>query len=201
MSRIAWRLRRAAVRLSDERVAIEQLLQAHGPGGQGALLMLLAAPCVLPVPGVGSVLGLGIAALAWTMWCGRDTHDLPERVGKLTMPRLWARRVLALLARVHVLSTGMARPRWDQLLASGSRTWIPLVVAWLAFLIILPIPFGNVLPAVALMLLGVGIAARDGLFVAASAATAGVATAFPIVLLAAGASWGVHALDWLRPAA
>lgn len=201
MSRMAWRLRRAAVRLNEERIAIDQLLRAHGPGGQGALLMLLAAPCVLPVPGVGTVLGLGIVALAWAMWCGREVDGLPDRVAKLTMPRLWARRVLALLARVHLWSALLARPRWSQVVAAGLRTWIPCVVAWLAFLIILPIPFGNVLPALALMLLGVGLLARDGVLVAAAVATAGAATAFPVALALGAAMWGTHALDALLPGA
>jgi len=30
----------------------------------GTLLLLMAVPCLLPVPGVGTVLGLGTAALA-----------------------------------------------------------------------------------------------------------------------------------------
>jgi hypothetical protein len=195
-----WRLRRAAVRLGAERIAVEQLLQAHGAGSQGALLMLLAAPCVLPVPGVGSVLGLGIAMLAWTMWCGRDLQTLPERVSRLTMPRIWARRVLALLARVHALAAAVARPRWEGVIRTGSRSWIPAMVAWLAFLIILPLPLGNVLPALALMLLGVGLLARDGTWVTASAAVAAVATAYPAALVMAGAAWGGEALSRLLPA-
>lgn len=201
MNHTHWRLRRAAVRLSSERIAVDELLQAHGAGSQGALLMLLAAPCVLPVPGVGSVLGLGIAMLAWTMWRGRDLEALPERVARLTMPRIWARRVLALLARVHALAASVARPRWAAVIHTGSRSWIPPVVAWLAFLIILPLPLGNVLPALALMVLGIGLVSRDGIWVAVSAAVSAVATAYPAALVMAGAAWGGEALSRLLPGA
>ena len=38
------------------------LAQAHGPEAHGTLLLLLAMPCLLPVPGVGTVLGMGMAA-------------------------------------------------------------------------------------------------------------------------------------------
>jgi hypothetical protein len=201
MNPMAWRLRRAAVRLDTERVAVEHLMRAHGPGGQGALLMLLSAPCVLPVPGVGTVLGLGIVALAWAMWGGREVDGLPQRVARQTMPRLWARRVLALLARVHTASAVLARPRWNPVVTTGMRSWVPLIVAWLAFLIILPIPFGNVLPALALMVLGVGLVARDGVLVATSAVAAGLATAFPVALFGAGAVWGADALGRFLPGA
>jgi hypothetical protein len=199
MNGMAWRLRRAAVRLRTERVPLKHLLDVHGTGGHGSLLMLMAAPCVLPVPGLGTVMGLGIAALAWAMWCGRTADGLPERVAGLSLPRVWARRVLALLARVYAAASRLARPRLGHVRTLGLRTWIPLMVAWLAVLIILPIPFGNVLPALALMLLGVGLVFLDGLLVALAAAVASLATAFPVALSVAAAGWGPNALRVLLP--
>ena len=46
------------------------MAQAPGPEAHGTLLLLLAMPCLLPVPGVGTVLGLGMAALAAAIWRG-----------------------------------------------------------------------------------------------------------------------------------
>lgn len=197
MNPMSWRLRRAAVRLRHERVEIQHLLEAHGPGGHGTLLMLLAAPCVLPVPGVGTVLGLGIAALAWAMWRGQTEAALPSRVGRVSMPRLWARRVLALLARIHGAAGQLARPRWTGVAARGLRSWIPAVVALMALLIVLPIPFGNVLPSLALLLLGVGLVFLDGLFVLLAAAAAGLATLFPVGLAFVAWGWGGELLQRL----
>lgn len=51
------RLRDAAAALDGERVALSTLADLHGPAAQGTLLVLLAAPCMLPMPGVGGVLG------------------------------------------------------------------------------------------------------------------------------------------------
>jgi len=45
---------------------LSHLAAVHGPAAQGTLLVLLAAPCLLPMPGVGSVLGIGLALLALT---------------------------------------------------------------------------------------------------------------------------------------
>jgi len=56
---IVQRLRDAAAAIQDKRVSIRAMAQAHGPEAQGTLLLLLAMPCLLPVPGVGTVLGLG----------------------------------------------------------------------------------------------------------------------------------------------
>jgi hypothetical protein len=43
------------------------------------------------------------------------------------------------------------------------RIWLAPLVALLAFVIFLPIPFGNVLPATVLMLIGLGLVFEDGL--------------------------------------
>lgn len=61
---IVQRMRDAAAAIQDERVSMRAMAQAHGPEAHGTLLLLLAMPCLLPVPGVGTVLGLGMAALA-----------------------------------------------------------------------------------------------------------------------------------------
>jgi hypothetical protein len=190
MIRMAWRLRRAAIRLQGERIELRQLLDAHGPGGQGGLLMLLAAACLLPVPGVAAVLGLGIAGMAWAMWRGTDVPCLPEPLVRQTLPRLWARRVLALLARVHEMAARLARPRLPIVFKVGSPSWwLPWLVAWMAVLIVLPVPFGNVLPALALMLLGTGLVFLDGWLVVVAWAAAALATAFPVALVVAAAAW------------
>ena len=73
---IAQRLRDAAAAFSEEGVSMRAMAQAHGPEAHGTLLLLLAMPCLLPVPGVGTVLGVGVAALAvaighggcWRVW-------------------------------------------------------------------------------------------------------------------------------------
>jgi Exopolysaccharide synthesis, ExoD len=57
---IVRRLRDAAAAIRDERVSMQAMVQAHGPEAHGTLLLLLAMPCLLPVPGVGTVLGLGL---------------------------------------------------------------------------------------------------------------------------------------------
>jgi hypothetical protein len=48
------RLRVAAAALRADRAPIRVLLDAHGSATHGTLLILLAVPCLLPVPGVGS---------------------------------------------------------------------------------------------------------------------------------------------------
>ena len=66
-------------------------------------------------------------------------------------------------------------------------------------LIILPIPLGNVLPALALMLLGLGMVFRDGIAVLVSATLATSAVLYTAGLGLVAWIWGVAPLmRWLQ---
>lgn len=184
------RLREAQAGLRGERVPLGMLAAAHGPAAQGTLLLLLAAPCLLPVPGVGTVLGFGIAAMAVAFWHGRGLDTLPPRVAELELPHRWAHRVLGLLARLYGLAGRLARCRLAHLAATGPSPLLAVAVALMSFIVILPIPFGNVLPAVALILIGLGLVFRDGLAVALGLATAGLAVVITTMAIVLAAVWG-----------
>ncbi len=187
---IVQRLRDAAATLEDERVSMRAMAQAHGPDAHGTLLLLLAMPCLLPVPGVGTVLGVGMAALAVAMWQGHETPRLPPRVANLELPRHWAQRVLRGLASAYALAGRHARSRLSHLASTERRAGISLAVGLMAVLILLPIPFGNVLPALALSLIGLGLVFRDGVAVLAGLLVSGAALAATIGLVLVAWHWG-----------
>lgn len=187
---VSQRLREAGAALQDDRVTLRALLKAHGPEAQGTLLLLLAAPCLLPVPGVGTVLGLGMVALAMAMWQGQSTPCLPQRVADLALPRHWARRVLSMLASAYALAGRHARARLDHLVCAGRRSLTSVAVGAMALLIVMPIPFGNVLPALALMLIGLGLVFRDGIAVVLGLLMSATALAATGGLLMLAWAWG-----------
>ena len=107
---IVQRLRETASALSEEQVSMQDLAQAHGPAAHGTLLLLMAVPCLLPVPGVGTVLGLGMVALAAAMWRGHSSACLPRRVAELELSRRWAQRVLGMLASAYSIADASPGP-------------------------------------------------------------------------------------------
>lgn len=165
---LASRLRATAGQLPPGPVPLATLAEAHGGAWQASLLVLLAAPCLLPIPGVGSLLSIGLALLGLMLWWQRPHDDLPPRLGRLSLPREGASRSLTLLARFYDLVYRVTRPRLTVLAGPSARWWLGPMTLVMAVLIFLPIPFGNLLPAVSLMLAGVALAARDGLLMLAS---------------------------------
>ncbi len=182
---LASRLRASAGELPPGPVSLAALAEAHGGAWQASLLVLLAAPCLLPIPGVGSLLSMGLALLGLALWLAPH-DDLPPRLARLRMPREGASRGLALLARFYEMAQPVSRPRLTLLAGPWARWWLAPLTLAMAVLIFLPIPFGNLLPAVSLMLAGIALAARDGLLMLASLSVGAGALATSSLLLSLG---------------
>jgi hypothetical protein len=187
---IVQRLRETAAALSEELVSMQTLAQAHGTAAHGTLLLLMAGPCLLPVPGVGTVLGFGMAALAAAMWQGHSSACLPRRVAELELSRHWAQRVLGMLASAYAMAGRFARARLSHLASAGRRSWTAAAIGLMAFIVVLPIPFGNLLPALAMMLIGLGLIFRDGIAVVLGLVTAGLALFVTAGLMLMAWIWG-----------
>lgn len=168
--REARRRRLAQQRGEDcEPLSLQQLLAMHGQATMAVLLILLALITTVPVAGAGMLFSLGIMAWAWR-WARRQPAPRLERLRALRLNGQAAYRVLRWLAWMYAFAHRWSRPRWDGLLAPGLRwPWAGWVLL-MAFIIFLPIPFGNVFPAVALLLFGLGLLTRDGLMLLASLA-------------------------------
>lgn len=100
------------------------------------------------------------------------------RVRDLRLNAQSARRCLLLLARLYDLAGNRLRRRWlawrHPRTAPAWRLWI----AAMAFLILLPMPLGNLLPCLSLVLLALGWIYRDGLALALSLVMGTAAVAF-----------------------
>jgi len=196
------RLERHAAGLDEQPVTLGALALAHGPALPGSLLVLVSAPCALPIPGVGNVLGVTMMVMALAMWRGRDWAVLPSRVARLEISARAARRVLLFLAHVYRQAGRLSRERLCHLTVVQRRTWIAPKVALMGAVIFLPLPFGNVLPALAIVVLGVGIAFRDGLAVVSAVGLALASVAYAAAVAVGAWAWIINPLmTWSRLAA
>jgi len=82
------------------------------------------------------------------MWRGQVAGHLPERVTRLELPRHWAQRVQELLAATYAAAGRLARARLTELASADMRLGTVATM--------------DVLPARALMLIGVSLVFRDG---------------------------------------
>jgi hypothetical protein len=198
---LAQRLRQEAHRLEADhragdggRITLADIAALHGSAFQGSMLVLLAAPCLLPIPGIGNVMGTALVLLSLAMWRRQVGERLPQRVATVTLSAAWGRRVLALLARCHEIFERWSRERLPHLAAPSARFWTAPLVALMGVVIFLPVPLGNVLPACSLLSLGCGLAVRDGLAMLLGAALGLGSTAYAAALALGAWAWIVEPL-------
>lgn len=158
--------REAAARAGS--VSVADVLHLHGRATWPALLVVLAVLSTVPIAGIGTALSLPLFVIAWRWPSGirrpaGAALPMPGRVLALQIGPCWSPRCLRLFATLHDRARALMRRRWLGLrhprLARAWRTWI----AAMALVILLPLPFGNVLPAFSLALLGLGWMHKDGL--------------------------------------
>lgn len=166
-----------ALQTDRERISVGDLLAALGDRASGALLFIFAFPNILPVPpGTSAILGAPLIFLAAQLLFGRSPW-LPSVVARRSVSHAdfatLVRRVAPWLQRAERL----LRPRLTLLVGPPFEYVIGGVCLLLALILVLPIPLGNVLPALAISLLALAIVERDGLWMLAGLGVAGVAVA------------------------
>jgi hypothetical protein len=167
-----------------DRLSVADLRDALGDRAFGALLILFAAPNALPVnaPGVSTVLGAPLLFLALQMIVGLRAPWLPGFMARRTVRRESFAKAVHVIVPWIRRAERLLRPRLGMLARGPVERLIGGVCAVMALVLMLPIPFGNMPPAVAICILALAVLEEDGVATLVGLATA--ATALFIV-------WGV----------
>ncbi len=162
-------------------VSVRDVLEAFGDRAFGALMFVFAAPVALPMPpGVSAILGAPLLFITTQLMTGRRTLWLPKALADRTMTRADYAGLVEKLTPYLTWLERRLRPRFTFLYNRWLDGLTGLVCLVLAIVVFLPIPFGNMLPALAIAAFGLGIAERDGLL----GALGGLATAISLAVLA-----------------
>jgi hypothetical protein len=151
-----------------DRVSIRDVVDALGDRSFAPVMILLAVPNAIPfIPGSSTVLGLLLALLAVQLLFGFRRVWLPERLNRWSFDRDGFGRVVAKVTPWLARFERMARPRyWPESYRLAERLAGAVAIV-LSLMIMLPIPFANGMPAIAICLLALGISERDGLWLGA----------------------------------
>lgn len=171
MNDLLGRLKTAVEHPHDNRVSVRFLADMHGESAHGALLLFLAVLTLLPIPFSGLLFSLGIWSVAHMMWINNSGHGLPESVCRVQLSKASATRMIKILGWIYTRADRICAPRLESLSSPTHRGWLVPFIALMGFIIFLPIPGGNGTPAVALILIGLGLMARDGFVIIAGIVT------------------------------
>ncbi|HEX6860889.1 MAG TPA: exopolysaccharide biosynthesis protein [Caulobacteraceae bacterium] len=171
-----------------EMVTLGEVTAHFGPRAFGALLFVLAIPNLLPLPpGSTTILGAPIMILAPQLAIGVRRPWLPKFLDRRPIRREWLRQAYAKVERSLLRIEMVSGPRLTWMFGPWGERLVGLACSALAFVLILPIPLGNVLPSITIGLFGFSLIQRDGVV----ALAASLLTAASVAALTAGvaAAW------------
>lgn len=159
-------LARIAADDTRERVSVANLLELAGDRAFGALMFVFALPNVVPTPpGVSAVLGLPLILLAAQFLWGRRTPWLPRAISTRSIARTDLAAVISRMASPMRRLERVLKPRLDLLVSPAAERLLGFALLILAVILFLPIPLGNMLPAVAICIVSLALVEHDGLAV------------------------------------
>ena len=150
----------------EDKLSIAEVVDAFGERGIGAMILMLSLMAILPwPPGGKAVFGLPIIILAGELAVRRTTLWLPGWMMRASIDRSAYRRALARAIKPVRFIENLTRPRLSVMTTPVGEIAIGAASVFLAAMMALPIPFGDMLPAIGLILLSLGLMQRDGLMV------------------------------------
>jgi len=182
---VAERVRSAG---EQDQVSVEDILNAIGRRGFGPLILVFALIAVSPIgaiPGASIVTATLIALVSAQLVARRRAPWIPRRLRAIGVPRDRLGDAIDGLRPALARIDRVIRSRWRALVEPPWSLAIPICCILLSALMIplALVPWGIVPPATAMVGLGLGLSARDGLLVAIGLALGAVSVVAAAYLL------------------
>lgn len=173
----------------DGPITFGELSARLGLEGVGLTAFLLSLPFLQPVPlaGLGTPVGLMLAALGVQLARGKEKPSLPRFVSGRRLESATVERLLSIAERLMRVVERFARPRWAFAARSPRVYGCAIVVLGLIFATPVFVPFGNPITAAPLVLISLALLEDDGL--AGALGVAGTVVTILYHAAFAGAIW------------
>ncbi|MBY5548500.1 exopolysaccharide biosynthesis protein [Rhizobium leguminosarum] len=162
--RLSSILRQMAADHSRERISIGDLFDTMGDRAISALMLIFALPNAFPTPpGTSAVLGAPLVFLAAQLTFGLKPW-LPKVIADRSMRREDFETIVGRIHRWLAWAERMLKPRLAIFAEPPAEYLAGAACLLLSIVLLLPVPLGNILPAVTISVFAFGILGRDGLF-------------------------------------
>lgn len=150
-----------------DRVRLADLDHLLADRAFGFLLLIFALPNTLPlgIPGLSTLTGIPLALVALQMVLGMRVPYLPRWLAERSLRRKDFRRLIERTAPWLQRLERFMKPRWRVFGVLTAERWTGAFCLLLAVVLALPIPFGNLLPAIGVALISLGLIEEDGALV------------------------------------
>jgi hypothetical protein len=141
------------------------LLEGLKDRGFPLLMILFALPNAV-IPGISFLLGLPVLLFSLQLAAGRSEVWLPGFMRRRTLAAPLFARVASRAEGFLIWIEKRFRCRWTWLVAGAAERMLGLYIAVVTAFLMMPVPFGNALPALGISFMCAGLIERDGKAVA-----------------------------------
>ena len=153
----------------EERISFGALIDSIHGRGFGAMILLLALPCMIPLPigFMGGIFGTLLVLIGLQLMAAFDHPWLPKFIRRIEMPKQsvekWVHRLDPWLVRIEKLCA----PSWLFFHTRGAQRFTGLLLVFLGIELALPVPMTYLPFALALVGYAMALIERDGRWLAA----------------------------------
>lgn len=184
-------LRMMADNPAYERISVGLMLDMLADRAIGALMLVFALPNVIPTPpGTSAILGVPLVFLSAQLTFGMKPW-LPKIISDRSMARTDFARVIDKAHPWLTWAERLLKMRLSTLTEPPFEYVVGLVCLILAVVLLLPVPLGNMLPALAICIFSLGILGRDGLWI-----VGGFIASVVAMIVAGGVIYGMVRAAW-----
>ena len=167
--------------LHEENIKIGFVLNQFRRRSFGGILIILVMIALIPV--ISFFAGIIILLLGLQMLVGLHAPIVPKFIRQRTIQVDNLRSVIDKSVPILEKIEQYVKPRWLFLTFPPMSYLVGLIVIGLACVLILPLPFSNLPPAIALLILSIGLLERDGLMIFTGIIVAAVALVIGVIIL------------------
>jgi len=170
-----------------ERLYLRYLLDDMAERAFAPVLLLCALPEALPLPiaGVSAIIGIPLMIVSVQLLLGFAKPWLPGWIANRSLKRKDFEKVINKILQILEKFETVIRPRWKFVASPLVQRILGLLFLILAIVIALPIPFGNLPPAIAIVVISLGMIEQDGVIIILGALGACVVLAIMASAIAA----------------
>lgn len=171
---------------SRERISVGDMVETMRKRAFGALMLIFAFPNILPTPpGTAGVLGLPLIFLSAQMMLGLNPW-LPAVIARRSMARSTFQALVTRIRPWLLKAERLLKARLKPLAWPVSQRVLGGLCLIVSIALALPVPFANMVPAIALCIIGLGVLERDGIWI-----LLGIAAAFGSLIYVAGLAYAL----------
>ena len=183
---------------TSNRISIDELKISMHERGFGILLIIFALPMSIPipyVPGITTFFAFPLLFLSTQMLIGFEFPWLPKWLSNRSIKRSTLRTIITKSSPLLKKVEKLLKPRLLPLSSHTGTRIIGLLSIFFAISIALPLPFTNFVPALAIVIMALGLLSRDGITILIGMISGIIGIIFTIAVLSLGMKLVINIIE------